>query len=299
MDVTAKRQVGSTFKPIVYAAALEQGQQPCDYLPNEVRTYSEYNNWRPENSENSYGGSYSMKGALTKSLNTITVQLMIRTGIDHVINLAQRMGIQSNLPTEPSIALGAGDISLKEMIVAYGTLANMGIRRDPIYLLRIEDRNGKILKTFDTANPEGERVLADSLAQCTVAMMRGVIDNGTGARLRATYGLRNDIAGKTGTTQNQTDGWFIGFTPNMVAGAWVGGDDPAVRFKSLALGQGANTSLPMWGVFMQKVYADASLTQYRSSATFAPMSDTLRAFMDCPDFMASPNDSGSPPVKRM
>jgi penicillin-binding protein 1A len=297
--VTAKRQVGSTFKPIVYAAALEHGQQPCDYFPNEVRTYPEYNNWRPENSENSYGGAYSMKGALTKSLNTITVQLMVRTGVENVIDLAKRMGIQSDLPTEPSIALGAGDISLKEMITAYGVLANMGIRRDPVYLLRIEDRDGKILKTFDVQNPNGDRVLPDSLAQCTVEMMRGVINNGTGARLRSTYGLRNDIAGKTGTTQNQTDGWFIGFTPNMVAGAWVGGDDPAVRFRSLALGQGANTSLPMWGVFMQKVYADASLKNYRAGAAFAPMSDTIRQLMNCPDFMAAAGDTthtASPPT---
>jgi penicillin-binding protein 1A len=128
--VTAKRQVGSTFKPIVYAAALEQGALPCDYFPNEVRTYADYENWRPENSENLYGGFYSMKGALTKSLNTITVQLMMQAGIDNVINLANRMGISSDLPQKPAIALGAGDISLKEMVTAYGVFANMGIRRD-------------------------------------------------------------------------------------------------------------------------------------------------------------------------
>jgi penicillin-binding protein 1A len=282
--VTAKRQVGSTFKPIVYAAALEHGVSPCDYFPNEVHTYPEWENWRPENSENSYGGFYSMKGALTKSLNTITVQLMMRTGVDNVINLANRMGISSDLPSKPAIALGAGDISLKEMVTAYGVLANMGVRRDPIYLLRIEDRNGKILKSYTAENPEGEQVLSDSICQFTVEMMRGVINNGTGQRLRSTFGLQNDIAGKTGTTQNQTDGWFIGFTPNIVAGVWVGGDDPSVRFKSLALGQGANTSLPIFGSFLQKVYKDGSLFNYRSSAAFPAPSDTLRAFMDCPDY---------------
>jgi penicillin-binding protein 1A len=282
--VTAKRQVGSTFKPIVYAAALEQGALPCDYFPNEVRTYADYENWRPENSENLYGGFYSMKGALTKSLNTITVQLMMQAGIDNVINLANRMGISSDLPQKPAIALGAGDISLKEMVTAYGVFANMGIRRDPIYLLRIEDKNGKILKSYTAETPQGEQVLSDSICQFTVEMMRGVINNGTGQRLRSTYGLRNDIAGKTGTTQNQTDGWFIGFTPNLVAGAWVGGDDPSVRFKSLALGQGANTSLPIFGSFLQKVYADGSLFNYRPNAAFPVPSDTVRAFMDCADF---------------
>ena len=287
--VTARRQVGSTFKPIVYAAALENGHQPCDYLENQLQTYPEWENWRPENSENLYGGFYSMKGALTKSLNTITVQLMMKTGVDKVINLANRMGISSDIPHKPAIALGAGDITLREMITAYGTLAALGTRHDPVYLLRIEDRTGKVLKTFVPENPLGEPVLADSLARFTIEMMRGVVDNGTGSRLRSMFGLRNDIAGKTGTTQNQTDGWFIGFTPNIVAGAWVGGDDPAVRFKSLALGQGANTSLPIFGTFLQKVYADGSLTDYRPNARFTELSDTLASFMDCPDFTGNPD----------
>jgi penicillin-binding protein 1A len=200
------------------------------------------------------------------------------------------MGIASELPHKAAIALGSADITLKEMITAYGTLAAMGTRHDPTYLLRIEDRSGKILKNFeDPKSAAGEAVLSDSLARLTVEMMRGVVDNGTGSRLRSMFGLRNDIAGKTGTTQNQTDGWFIGFTPNIVAGAWVGGDDPAVRFKSLALGQGANTSLPIFGTFLQKVYADGSLTDYRASASFPVMSDTLAAWMDCPDFTERPD----------
>jgi penicillin-binding protein 1A len=273
----------------VYAAALENGQTPCDYLENKLQTYADWENWRPENSENSYGGFYSMKGALTKSLNTISVQLFMRAGMDNVINLANRMGISSDMPHKPAIALGAADITLREMVTAYATLAAMGVRHNPVYLLRIEDRAGKVLKTFEQPNPEGERVLADSLARFTVEMMRGVVDNGTGARLRSMFGLRNDIAGKTGTTQNQTDGWFIGFTPNIVAGVWVGGDDPAVRFKSLALGQGANTSLPIFGTFLQKVYADGSLTNYRPGAAFPVMSDTLSIFMDCPDFTEDPD----------
>ncbi len=292
--VTARRQVGSTFKPIVYASALEQGQLPCDYLANQIKTYPAWENWRPENSENLYGGFYSMKGALTKSLNTISVQLCERAGIDNVINLANRMGVSSEIPKKLAISLGSADITLREMVTAYSTLAAMGTRHDPVYLLRIEDRTGRVLKTFEQPAPEGEQVLADSLARYTIEMMRGVVDNGTGARLRSMFGLRNDIAGKTGTTQNQTDGWFIGFTPNIVAGAWVGGDDPAVRFKSLALGQGANTSLPIFATFLQKVYADASLTNYRSFETFPAMSDTLAEWMNCPDFTERPDSVHTP-----
>ncbi len=292
--VTARRQVGSTFKPIVYAAALEQGQLPCDYLANQIKTYPAWENWRPENSENLYGGFYSMKGALTKSLNTISVQLCERAGIDNVINLANRMGISSEIPHKLAISLGSADITLREMVGAYATLAAQGTRHAPVYLLRVEDRTGRVLKTFEQPPPEGEQVLADSLARYTIEMMRGVVDNGTGSRLRSMFGLRNDIAGKTGTTQNQTDGWFIGCTPNIVAGAWVGGDDPAVRFKSLALGQGANTSLPIFATFLQKVYADASLTNYRSFETFPAMSDTLAEWMACPDFTERPDSVRTP-----
>ena len=290
--VTARRQVGSTFKPIVYAAALENGQMPCDYIPNQLKTFPEWENWRPENSDGKYGGAYSMKGALTNSVNTIAVELLMRAGIDNVINLANRLGITSELPKKPAIALGAGDITLREMVTAYSVFANDGDLNLPVYLLRVEDKNGKIIKTFDAAAP-AQNVLSDSLARLTVAMMQGVVDRGTANRLRTTYGFRNDIAGKTGTTQNQTDGWFIGFTPNIVCGVWVGGDDPAVRFKSLALGQGANTALPIWATTMQKTWADASVSSFKGGS-FGVMNDSLLApLLNCPDFVDNMDSVGT------
>ncbi len=256
--VIATRQVGSTFKPIVYAAALENGEDPCEYITNEQRTYEEYDNWSPRNAEDDYEGSYSMEGAMSKSLNTISVELMMRTGIDKVVDLAHRMGIRSKIPEQPSIALGTADLSLYEMLSVYTTIVNHGTYVKPVYLLSVEDRSGKVLFDF-YEKPEVERALDRETADMMIEMLKSVADSGTARRLRFRYGLTNDIIGKTGTTQAQTDGWFIGATPALVAGAWVGGEDPQVRFRSLTLGQGGNTALPIWGLFMQQFNKEKSL----------------------------------------
>ena len=219
--VFAKRQVGSTFKPIVYAEALENGHLPCDFLPNEKYTYEAYQNWTPGNSDGKYGGYYSIKGGLTNSVNTVAVQLMMENGVSSVQELARKMGIHSELPNVPSIALGTADISLYEMLQVYATFANRGKPIEPIYLLKIEDKRGKVLKEFEKPMMK-ENVISEKNADYMVKMLESVVDSGTARRLRFRYGLTGSIGGKTGTTQNQTDGWFMGITPNLVAGVWVG-----------------------------------------------------------------------------
>ena len=268
--ITAQRQVGSTFKPIVYAAAIEQGIEPCDYFPNQLISYAEYKDWTPQNADNSYGGYYSMQGALTNSVNTVSVQLIMETGINQVIALARQMGIAGNIPRVPSIALGVADLSLMEMIKAYAVFPNRGVTTTPVYLLRIEDSEGNVIADFNKKKNKNQRVLSTETADIMNQMLSGVVNYGTAARLRNVYKLSGDIAGKTGTTQSQADGWFIGYTPNLVAGAWVGADDRRVRFSSLSLGQGANTALPIWGKFMVKINRDGDLRKYRSGGFVSP-----------------------------
>jgi penicillin-binding protein 1A len=279
--VFAKRQVGSTFKPIVYAEALENGHLPCDFLPNEKYTYEAYQNWTPGNSDGKYGGYYSIKGGLTNSVNTVAVQLMMENGVSSVQELARKMGIHSELPNVPSIALGTADISLYEMLQVYATFANRGKPIEPIYLLKIEDKRGKVLKEFEKPMMK-ENVISEKNADYMVKMLESVVDSGTARRLRFRYGLTGSIGGKTGTTQNQTDGWFMGITPNLVAGVWVGGRDRSVRFRSTALGQGANMALPIWGLFMKSVYADKSFNLIKQ-AYFPALPDSLS--IDCPQYV--------------
>lgn len=260
--VTSRRQVGSTFKPFVYAAALEDGYTPCTYYDNERITYSDYKDWSPRNSNGEYGGSYSMSGALMNSVNTVSVQVLFDAGIEHTIELAHRCGIQSDIPQVPSIALGTAELNLLEMVTAYATIANDGYRVQPTFLYRIEDQDGNVLEEF--AQPgfhEGEKVLDDTTTIEILQMMQNVVDRGTAQRLRSQYQFNFEIAGKTGTTQNQSDGWFIGMTPNLVAGAWVGANDRRIHFQSLNDGQGARTALPIWGNFFTQVTNDP---KYRS-----------------------------------
>ncbi len=280
--VKSKRQVGSTFKPIVYTKALQLGYLPCDYFYNRLVTYTEWNDWEPRNSDGDYGGLLSMMGGLTNSVNTITVDLIMKTGIPEVVELAQQFGIESNVPEMPSIALGTPNISLFEMIQVYGTFANKGIHNKPKYLLRVEDTNGNLIADYapDETESDTTRVLSEDHAYIMTKMLQKVVDEGTGRRLRWKYGLDNQIAGKTGTTQSHADGWFMGFTPNIVAGAWVGADDPKVHFRDISLGQGANTALPIWGEFMQRVYKDP---EYEAMAldTFADPEYVFYADLDC------------------
>jgi penicillin-binding protein 1A len=255
-----RRQVGSTFKPFVYALAIQEGYSPCHQVPN-VRTCIEIPGqpaWCPDNSDGNKGTGkmVTLRYALAGSINYVTAWVMKQFGPDAVINLVRRLGITAPIDAVPSIALGTPDISVFEMVAANATFANKGTYIKPAFITRIEDKNGKVLEEFFSSTDE---VFSEEKAYAMIQLMRGVVDRGTGTRLRSRFNLRNEIAGKTGTTQNNADGWFMGLTPNLVAGCWVGGEERSVHFNSTNEGQGASMALPIWGKFFQKVYADASL----------------------------------------
>ncbi len=287
--VKSRRQVGSTFKPILYSAALMQGVDPCERFPNELITYEKYQGWTPRNAEGEYGGTYSMKGALKKSVNTVAAQLIMRTGIEPVRKLARRMGISTRVPNEPGIALGAVDASLYDMVQVYATLANQGRRPEPWYLLRVETADGDTLINFNRPDARRfEQVISDSIARVMTKMLEAVVNEGTGARLRSQFGFRYAVAGKTGTTNNNADGWFLGYTPDLAFGAWVGASQPVVRFHSTALGQGSATALPICGHFLNRVYRNPRFKKFRESRFEQPDSSTL-ARLNCYDYI--PADS--------
>ncbi|MBN2742933.1 MAG: transglycosylase domain-containing protein [Marinilabiliaceae bacterium] len=288
--VTSQRQVGSTFKPFVYATALLNGAEPCDYYPNVQETYREYNNWSPANSDGKYEGYYTLKGALANSVNTIAAQLIVKTGPDEVADVAHAMGIDSDIPAYPSIALGTASLSLYEMVKAYAPFVNHGKKVEPIGLLKIEDKNGNILYKHP-ALKEQETVLDPDVARSMVEIMKGVINEGTARSLRGVYGLNSDLLGKTGTTQDNTDGWFIACTPTLVAGVWVGNDIPAIRFRSTALGQGAHTALPIFARFMRRVEADPRFNKY-SQARFDSLPEYLAYRFDCEPFVLENPEKG-------
>jgi penicillin-binding protein 1A len=274
-----RRQIGSTFKPFLYATAIDQLKlSPCDSLPDalyciEPMKHGNMDAWCPKNSGDKYGRTRTLKNALANSVNTISARIMDLVGPRPVINLARKMGITSNLPAVPSIALGTPDISLFEMVGAYSTFANQGIYVKPVVITRIEDKNGRVL--YEVV-PETQDVLSQEAAYVTVNLLQGVTKAGSGARLRHAglektsyvyekvitgypYVFENPIAGKTGTTQNQSDGWFMGMVPNLATGVWVGGEDRAVHFKDIAFGQGATMALPIWAVYMKSLYENADL----------------------------------------
>lgn len=284
--VTSKRQVGSAFKPIVYSAALKNGHDPCFYISNDSVTYEEYNNWTPKNSHGGYGGYYSMKGALTHSVNTISVKLLEETGIDRVIEFSKQLGITGELPQVLSLALGTGEVSLKEMVQAYSIFMNGGKIVEPVFLMRIEDRNGIVL--YEGKSVISEPVIDPYDAQLMTEMMKSVVDHGTASSLRTVYGFQDEIAGKTGTTQNNTDGWFIGYTPVLITGVWVGGDYPNVRFRYGGYGQGTSAALPIWARYMQKIYQNP-LYKYSKNLSFE-ISDEVIQELDGADYLESYND---------
>lgn len=262
--VMTQRQVGSTFKPFVYTVAIrDKGFSPCFQVPNQPVTFEKedkrwhlMSNWTPHNSDGKYGGMLTLKQALANSINSVSAYLMHEMTPEAVITLVKDMGITSNIPASPSICLGAADISLFEMLGAYTTYANKGVYTQPIFVSRIEDKNGNILQEFSSPRKE---VLDEQTAYVMIELMRGVVSEGTGKKLRYKYNLTTDIVGKTGTTQNQSDAWFIGLTPDLIAGVWCGCDDRFVRFRSITYGQGAALALPIWGRFFQKVYSDKSI----------------------------------------
>jgi penicillin-binding protein 1A len=257
-----RRQVGSTFKPFVYAMAIQEGYSPCYQVAN-VRTCIETPGqapWCPDNSDGNSGKSIgkmvTLKYALAGSINYVTAWVMNQFGPEAVITLVRRMGITAPIEAVPSICLGTPDISVFEMVAANATFVNKGTYVQPTFITRIEDKNGKVLEEFV---PTTDEVFSEEKAYTMIQLMRGVVDRGTGSRLRSRFNLMNEIAGKTGTTQNNADGWFMGLTPDLVAGCWVGGEERSVHFNNINEGQGASMALPIWGKFFQKVYADKSL----------------------------------------
>ena len=274
-----RRQIGSTFKPFLYATAIDQLKlSPCDSIPDalyciEPMKHGNIDAWCPKNSGDKYGRTRTLKNALANSVNTISARIMDFVGPRPVINLARKMGITSRLPAVPSIALGTPDINLFEMVGAYSTFANQGIFVKPVVITRIEDKNGRAL--YEVV-PETRDVLSQEAAYVTVNLLQGVKKAGSGARLRHAglektsyvyekvltgypYVFENSIAGKTGTTQNQSDGWFMGMVTNLATGVWVGGEDRAIHFNDIAFGQVATMALPIWAVYMKSLYENPNL----------------------------------------
>jgi len=296
-----KRQVGSLFKPFVYATAIRQkGYSPCFEVPNVITCIEKgkmnlLKDWCPKNSDNKYGGTYNLRTALANSINTVTTFLMKQVGPIPVIRLLNEMGIDDEIPEQPSIALGTVDISVYDMVGAYTTFANKGVYTEPIFITRIEDRNGVVLQEF---SPQTNEVMSEQDAYLVVDLLKGVSTQGTGSRLRLQYGsypydvvtgfpwaFKNPIAGKTGTTQNNSDGWFMGMVPNLITGVWGGCEDRSAHFASTTYGQGATVSLPVWALYMQKCYADKNLKI--STADFEKPIDPLTIELDCDRYQAA------------
>ncbi|MEE3226342.1 MAG: transglycosylase domain-containing protein, partial [Bacteroidota bacterium] len=275
---TGRRQVGSTFKPFLYATAIDQLHlSPCDTVPDipyciPAGEMGAQKAWCPENSSSGFKGMVTLKSALANSINTVSARLMHRVGPKPVINLIEKLGVDTeNIPEVPSIALGTADLSLFEMVSAYSAFANKGVHVEPQIVSTIVDKNGTVLYQ---SVPKAKDIISQESAYVTVNLMEGVTQYGSGARLRSgainnyvynnvvtghPYAFKNPIAGKTGTTQNQSDGLFMGMVPNLVSGVWVGGDDRSVHFPSITYGQGATMALPIWAVFMKKCYEDEEL----------------------------------------
>ncbi|MDR2907871.1 MAG: penicillin-binding protein [Bacteroidales bacterium] len=259
-----RRQVGSTFKPFVYTMALAEGDYtPCTQVPN-VKVCVEQPNlpdWCPKNSSKDREGEMvTLKWALANSVNYVSAYLIKRFSPQSVVNLVRKMGVEGPIEAVPSIALGTCDLSVYEMVGAMSTFANKGLFIRPMFITAIEDRNGVIIERF---SPEQHEAMSERTAYLTTKLMQGVVDGGTGVRLRYKYGITAPIAGKTGTTQNHSDGWFMGLTPNLVTGVWVGGEVRSIHFRSITQGQGANMALPVWAIYMQKVYNDSKINLYQ------------------------------------
>jgi penicillin-binding protein 1A len=264
------RQVGSTFKPFVYATAIDQlGMSPCDSIIDSRFTmprgkWGIAESWSPSNSDGKYRGLINLKTALANSINTISAKLMDRVGPQAVVDMVHKLGVSSEIPAQPAIALGAVEITVQEMVAALSTFVNEGQYVKPEIITRIEDKNGVVIYE---AIPETRDVVNKDVAYAVIKLMTGVVESGTGARLSRggggittySYAFNNEIAGKTGTSQNNSDGWFMGMVPNLAAGVWVGNEDRSAHFRSTAFGQGATMALPIWGLFMDKCYKDKSL----------------------------------------
>jgi len=300
--ITSKRQVGSTFKPFVYATAIDQfNYPPCKTYSNirvifekddpnceECIKYNLEEDWSPRNADEKTGGEYTLLEGLAKSKNSITAALMKEVGPGRVVDMAKKMGIKTKLYPVPSLCLGTIELSLQEIVSSYCTFANNGQHQESIFITKIEDKNGITIASF---NSNSREVLSEEKNYVMVKLLQGVVDIGSGNRLKWKYKLNNEIAGKTGTTQNHTDGWFIGFVPNLVTGVWTGADDSSVRFRDLNVGQGANMALPIWAIYMQKVYENKNLNV--SKENFPIPKNGLSVNLNCEEEKQRNNDEES------
>ena len=259
MVTTGRRQVGSTIKPYLFTLAMDEGMWPCDSTVNDSVTLIDGNGvrWTPRDEHvKNQGEMVTLNWGLEKSSNWITAYLMSLFTPEQLVRMMRSFGIEGQLDPVVSLCLGPCEVSVKEMVDAYTTFPNKGIRVEPLYVTRIEDNNGNILATF---TPKTYEIISETTSYKMIYMLRNVMDHGTGVRARFRYGLKAPMGGKTGTSQNHSDGWFVGFTPSLVSGVWVGGEDRSIHFDNMSAGQGANMALPIWAIYMQKVYANEEL----------------------------------------
>jgi penicillin-binding protein 1A len=274
-----KKQVGSTIKPFLYTLAMQDGYSPCFEVENIARSFDVNDSvWIPRSSGpvEYHGRMVTLKWGLAQSENYISAWLMKQFSPQAVVDLMHRMGIRSFIDPVFSIFLGTSDLSLEEMVGAYGTFANKGVYTRPLYVTRIEDRNGNVISTF---SPFIDEVISEDDAYLMTSLLQGVVNSGTAVRLRLTYKLFNQMGGKTGTTQNHSNGWYMGVLPDLVAGVWTGWEDQAIHFEDLSLGQGANMALPVVGLFLQRLLADEVFAPYGQSVFEAPSNFNVE--LDC------------------
>ncbi|MCD8206734.1 MAG: transglycosylase domain-containing protein [Bacteroidales bacterium] len=277
-----KRQVGSTIKPFLYTLAMQEGMSPCDRVNLVPQTFIVGNEasdvWTPQSTDKDemIGKTVTLKWGLTNSSNNVSAYLMKQFGPAAMIEMMRKLGISNYLPEVPSLCVGSCDLSPFDMVAAYNTFPSKGVYIEPLFVTRIEDNLGNVIGEFQSHKKEA---VSEQTAYLMANLMQGVVNHGTATRLRWRYGLKGEIAGKTGTTNDQSDGWFIGYTPTITAGAWVGAEDRQVHFRSLALGSGANMALPIWGIFMTKVLADGDLGVSELDRFTAPVG--MRLDLEC------------------
>ena len=280
----SQRQVGSTFKPIVYTAALESGMSPCTYFSSKAVTYTDYDNWKPTNASEIKQDNlnYSLEYALSHSVNTIAVKVLHETCIDSVISQAKAMGIKSDIEHVPSIALGSSNLRLIELAKAYTSFVNDSRPSKPVFITKIEDKDGKVIASYGDLNPKqpAPKAFSDYTRQVMLEFLKTTVNDGTAQRLRSVYHFNNDIAGKTGTTQDNKDGWFVGIMPSLVTVTWVGNDNQQIGFSNTAIGQGANSALPIFANYLRQLNADSNYNKITQTSFEKPSSEVLHD-IDC------------------
>jgi len=285
----AKRQVGSTIKPFLYTLAMQEGYSPCHKVPNVASTFMlNDTTWTPKNSgpTSQDGKMVTLQWGLAHSVNYISAWLIKQFNPSSVIDVMRKMGVTSRIDAVPSIFLGTSDISLYEMASAYSTFSNKGVHTDPLVITRIEDKNGNLLSSYTSAKNEA---ISEETAYLMTNLLRNVVRKGSGIRIRFKYEMYNEIGGKTGTTQNHSDGWFMGITPNLVSGAWVGGEDRSIHFKGIRLGGGHSMALPIVALYLKKIYNDSTLTVTNKDKFEEPLNFSVE--LDCDKFEENNTES--------